>query len=170
MSDELKDLLTGGEGKKDKGKLYKFLLERVGVIMKKGSSRDETLFAVSSILRDFVPAFDWVGFYHVDPEKKDELVLGPFAGKPTDHTRIPFGKGICGQSALTNQPFVAQDVLKEENYLSCSPEVKSEIVIPVMKDGNFMAQLDIDSHLLAPFDDEDQQFLEKVCNLIEKVF
>jgi len=85
--------------------------------------------------------------------------------------RIPFGRGICGQAAERKETFVVQDVSKETNYLSCSPEVKSEIVVPIMKDGRVLGELDIDSHSLAPFTDEDREFLENICRLIsEKLF
>ena len=97
------------------------------------------------------------------------LVLGPYAGEPTDHTRIPFGQGICGQVAESLQNFVVQDVNQETNYLSCSIHVKAEIVLPILKDGAFIAQLDIDSHILNPFTDEDLQFLEDVCRMVQPV-
>src|SRR5690606_15079806 len=109
-------------------------------------TRDEKLFAICELLADEVPTFNWVGCYVADPSGKEELVLGPFVGASTDHTRIPFGKGICGQVALSHQTFVAQDVAAEENYLSCSIGVQSEIVVPIMKGDVFVAQLDIDSH------------------------
>ncbi len=84
-------------------------------------------------------------------------------GAPTDHTRIPFGKGICGQAAATENTFIVQDVTLETNYLSCSPDVRSEIVVPILKDGVVVGELDIDSHALAPFTDQDQAFLDAVC-------
>lgn len=167
---DLDKLMAEPGQEKDKGRLYDFLLGRVEVILAKSAARDERLFSVCSLLRDFVPFIDWAGFYLADPEKPKELVLGPFVGKPTDHVRIQFGQGICGQAAETEQTFVVPDVSKETNYLSCSPDVKSEIVLPVMKDGKFVAELDIDSHTLAPFDDEDRKFLEKVSEFVAKVF
>jgi GAF domain-containing protein len=142
------------------------LLERVGVISKTDRSNDDRVQAACSLLRDFVPAFDWVGIYRVSEKHPEELELGPFVGAPTEHTRIPFGKGICGQAAVTKKPFVVPDVSQEPNYLSCSPDVKSEIVMPLIKDGEFVAQLDIDSHTPTPFDEKDQTFLEKVCEIL----
>ena len=112
-------------------------------ILEKSVTRDEKLFAVCELLADEVPTFNWVGFYIADPTGKEELVLGPFVGASTDHTRIPFGKGICGQVALSHETFIAQDVHAENNYLSCSIDVKSEIVVPIMKGNAFVAQLDI---------------------------
>ena len=88
--------------------------------------------------------------------------LEAFAGEPTDHTVIPFGKGICGQVAESNQNFVVPDVKAQDNYIACSITVKSEIVIPLFKDGKNIGQIDIDSHKIDPFTKEDEDFLEFV--------
>lgn len=121
------------------------------------------------MLIENVPHYDWVGFYLVDKAKK-ELVLGPFVGEPTEHIRIPFGRGICGQAAERRTTFVVQDVSKEGNYLACSPKVKSEIVIPLFKGGEIIGELDIDSHTLSPFTEEDRVFLEDVCKVVSELF
>lgn len=134
------------------------------------AERDELLLHICEILRDNVPHYDWVGFYLVDPEAERELVLGPYVGAPTDHTRIPFGKGICGQAAATENTFIVQDVTLETNYLSCSPDVRSEIVVPILKDGVILGELDIDSHVAAPFTDEDQALLDAVCTRVATLF
>lgn len=170
MNDEIIKTLENASPNKDKAELYKFLLERVMHITKNKSSKDEVLFSVCSILRDFVPSFDWVGFYVVDPKKMKELILGPYVGRPTEHMRIPFGKGICGQSAFTKEPFIVPDVSKENNYLACNPEVKSEIVVPVIKENELAALLDIDSFLPNPFDDVDREFLEEVTKALADFF
>lgn len=98
--------------------------------------------------------------------KKKELHLRAFAGKPTDHTIIPFGKGICGQVALSNQNFVVDDVSKQDNYISCSLEVKSEVVIPLFVNSKNVGQIDIDSNTPSAFDEKDVAFLEKVNALV----
>ncbi|MFZ5916199.1 MAG: GAF domain-containing protein [Chloroflexota bacterium] len=121
--------------------------------------------AVCRLLRDRVSYYDWVGFYLVDGDGR-ELVLGPFEGQPTEHVRISFGSGICGQAAETEQIFVVQDVAGESNYLSCSPHVRSEIVLPIFREGRVVGELDIDSHTLAPFTPQDEAFLERVCELV----
>lgn len=131
---------------------------------------DEKLFAVCELLADEVPTFNWVGFYKADPDGKDELVLGPFVGARTDHQRIPFGKGICGQVAVSHETFVAQDVTEEENYISCSVDVKSEIVVPVLKGTEFVAQLDIDSHTKDSITKEQKETLEEICELLATEF
>lgn len=130
---------------------------------------DDLLFRICELLKKEVYHYDWVGFYILDPEKK-ELILGPFAGKPTPHTHITVGKGICGQVAENRQTIVVLDVTQVENYISCGLEVQSEIVVPVLKNGKFVAELDIDSHSPAPFTPVDIAFLAKVCDLLVDCF
>ena len=149
-----------------KTELFDSLTSNIGELLKRGMGREAKLLAVSNLLKEKVSYFDWVGFSLVDPEKDDELILGPFAGEPTEHVRIPFGKGICGQAAERKETFVIQDVSKESNYLSCSPVVKSEIVVPIMKDDKIIGELDIDSHDLSPFSEQDNIFLNNVCRLL----
>ena len=91
-------------------------------------------------------------------------------GDPTIHVRIEFGQGICGQAAEREETFVIQDVSKEENYLSCSVNVKSEIVVPIFKDGKVVGEIDIDSHQLAPFSEVDRVYLEKLAEQIAELF
>ena len=154
---------------KTQEKIFNSLLERVREIIKGPSGRDEKLRTICQLLIENVPHYDWVGFYFVDRSKK-ELVLGPFVGEPTEHVRIPFGRGICGQAAERRTTFVVQDVSKEGNYLACSPKVKSEIVIPLFKGGEIIGELDIDSHTLSPFTEEDRVFLEDVCKIVSELF
>ena len=97
-------------------------------------------------------------------------MLSPYVGEPTEHTRIPFGKGICGQAAERKETFLIQDVSKQTNYLSCSPKVKSEIVVPIFKNGDIVGQIDIDSHTISPFTQDDQQFLEEISKELSKLF
>jgi GAF domain-containing protein len=117
-----------------------------------------------------VPHYHWVGFYLVEQLEKKELLLGPFAGDPTEHVRIPIGRGICGQAAEGRETMIVQDVSLESNYLACSPSVKAEIVVPILKDGALLGLLDIDSQFKAPFSVEDQAFLEQVCELLAVLF
>jgi len=126
---------------------------------------DVILQQICDYLKSVVSYYDWVGFYFTNGDKK-ELVLKQFAGKPTDHTVIPFGKGICGQVALSNQNFVVQDVTEQDNYISCGFDVKSEIVIPIFKNGVNIGQIDIDSHHTAPFGKQDEELLEFVCEQV----
>lgn len=116
---------------------------------------------VCELLRSSVDYYDWVGFYFTNPQNRT-LHLESFAGDPTDHTVIPFGKGICGQVAVSNENFVVPNVKLQDNYISCSIHVQSEIVIPLFVGGKNVGQIDIDSHVLDPFSSEDEKFLEWV--------
>ena len=117
---------------------------------------------ICDLLFGQVPHYNWVGFYFMEDEAQ-MLELGPYAGAATDHTRIPYGRGICGQVAVSGETFVVPDVWAEDNYLACSLETKAEIVLPIYKDERLIAQLDIDSHYQDPFTDEDHAFLSKLC-------
>jgi L-methionine (R)-S-oxide reductase len=150
-------------------KSFKLLLDEIDVLATSGKDRDSILLNICQLLKEKVYHYDWVGFYIADQQSVN-LVLGPYAGKSTDHTIIPFGKGVCGQVAETKQTKIVQDVSKEANYLSCSIDVQSEIVSPVLKDGQFVAELDIDSHSTAPFTKNDEEFLESLCRKIATLF
>ena len=123
---------------------------------------------VCELLQISVGYYDWVGFYFAN-EAERTLHLKAFAGEPTDHTVIPFGKGICGQVAVSNKNFVVPDVKAQDNYIACSITVKSEIVIPLFKDGKNIGQIDIDSHVEDPFSAEDERFLEWVNEEVAKI-
>ena len=130
---------------------------------------ENILLRICEILKQEVYHYDWVGFYILDQEK-NELVLGPYVGKATQHTNIAVGKGICGQVAESGKAMIVQDVTQVENYLSCGLDVQSEIVVPVLKNGNFVAELDIDSHSPAPFQADDLTFLSDICDLLANCF
>ena len=89
------------------------------ILHHKNQLRDDKLLQICHLLRDNIDYYDWVGFYFRNGDK-EELILGPYAGEPTDHTVIPFGKGICGQVAVSNQNFVVPDVSAQDNYIACS--------------------------------------------------
>ncbi|MEZ4874216.1 MAG: GAF domain-containing protein [Flavobacteriaceae bacterium] len=129
---------------------------------------DERLTQVCTLLQDRIDYYNWVGFYFAHETEKT-LHLKAFAGEPTDHTVIPFGKGICGQVAESNANFVVPDVKAQDNYIACSLTVKAEIVIPLFKNGNNIGQIDIDSHTLDPFTQEDERFLEWVNGEVAKI-
>ena len=139
------------------------------IVLEVGISREEKLFSICTLLKDTVPYYDWVGFYFRNGDK-EELILGPYVGAPTDHTTIPFGKGICGQVAVSNQNFVVPDVQAQDNYIACSFTVKSEIVIPLFVNGENIGQIDIDSNVLDPFSEEDERFLEFVNQEVASLF
>ena len=141
------------------------IITEVRKIIEGDQGNEEKLKAVCVLLRDSVRHYDWVGFYIADEEKRI-LTLGPFVGEPTEHTRIAFGQGICGQAAEIKKPFIIQDVRKETNYLSCSVKVMSEIVMPVFRGDSIIGELDIDSHTVSPFSEKDTVLLEEVCELV----
>lgn len=138
------------------------------IISNEALSVGERLEQVCELLRSSVNHYDWVGFYFHDSATRT-LHLKAFAGEPTDHTTIPFGKGICGQVAESNQNFIVPDVKAQDNYIACSLHVKSEIVIPLFKNGQNIGQIDIDSHTLDPFTDEDVALLEHVNALVAEI-
>jgi GAF domain-containing protein len=118
-------------------------------------------------LKERVPYYDWVGFYFKNGDK-EELKLGPYAGEPTNHTIIPFGKGICGQVAVSNNNFVVPDVKAQDNYIACSLNVKAEIVVPLFRNGKNIGQIDIDSNTSDPFTIEDEMLLEFINAKVAK--
>lgn len=131
-------------------------------------STNERLNQVCELLQTTVSYYDWVGFYFANEAEKT-LHLKAYAGEPTDHTVIPFGKGICGQVAVSNQNFVVPDVKAQDNYIACSITVKAEIVIPLFKDGNNIGQIDIDSNTADPFTEADEKFLEWVNEKVAEI-
>ena len=138
------------------------------IILKENGTRDEKLKEICQLLSESVSYYDWVGYYFANHEAKT-LHLGPYVGAETDHTVIPFGKGICGQVAVSNETFVVPDVWEQDNYLACSLETKAEIVVPIIKDGVNIGQIDIDSHKKDPFTDEDRELLEWLCAELAKI-
>ena len=128
-------------------------------------SRDERLMKVCELLDQNIIYYNWVGFYFKNGDK-NELKLGPYVGEPTDHIIIPFGKGICGQVAVSNENFVVPDVAAQDNYIACSITVKAEIVIPIFVNGKNIGQIDIDSNTPNPFTEADERFLEFVCEKV----
>ena len=115
------------------------------------------------LLKDGVPHYTWVGIYVLEGQ---ELVLGPFLGKPSPHTRIPLGQGICGAAATERATIVVDDVNADPRYLACSIETKSEIVVPIMRDGEVFGEIDIDSDRPAAFGAPDRALLEPVAALL----
>ena len=111
------------------------------------------------------PKCIWVGFYFMN-HTTQMLHLGPYIGTATEHTIIPFGKGICGQVAVSGNTYVADNVQEESNYIACSLGVQSEIVVPIYDKETLVAQLDIDSNTLQAFTEVDRKFLETVCTEI----
>ncbi len=100
--------------------------------------------------------FNWTGIYLLDKEK-NELILDSYIGKPTEHTHIPVGRGICGSAVAEKADIIVEDVTKEENYLACSLETRSEIVVLIENKGEILGQIDVDSNEIAAFDEIDKK-------------
>ena len=145
-----------------------FLKNNILSLIDESNSTNEALQLICNFLKEQILYYDWVGFYFKNGNK-EELKLAQFAGEPTEHTIIPFGKGICGQVAISNQNYVVQDVNEQDNYISCGWKVKSEIVIPIFKKGDNIGQIDIDSHTTNPFSKNDEDLLEFVCEQVSKI-
>jgi GAF domain-containing protein len=107
--------------------------------------------------------YEWVGIYLLQGEL---LILETFLGKPTEHSKIKLSEGVCGASASDKKTILVEDVAKENRYIACDLAVKSEIVVPIMRAGNVIGVIDIDSNQRNAFQDQDQEFLEMVANLI----
>ncbi|TXD53244.1 MULTISPECIES: GAF domain-containing protein [unclassified Polaribacter] len=145
------------------------LQQSIDKIISDTTPKEEKLQAICDFLENEISYYDWVGFYFKNGHK-EELKLAQYTGEETEHTIIPFGKGICGQVAVTNKNFVVQDVSEQDNYISCGWKVKSEIVIPIFVDGENFGQIDIDSHTANTFTDNDEALLEYVCKEVATLF
>lgn len=137
-------------------------------IINNNSAIEITLQNICNELKQNISYYNWVGFYFKNGNK-NELKLTQFSGEPTEHTIIPFGKGICGQVAVSNENFIVQDVSEQDNYISCGFKVKSEIVIPIFVNGANIGQIDVDSHTINPFTKKDTELLEFVCEEVTKL-
>lgn len=146
----------------DRGKI----IEKVESIVEIDKDKESKLKEICLLLHNELDGYDWVGFYLVED---GELVLGPYVGEPTDHTNIDFGEGVCGQAADREKTFMIDDVKQEENYLSCSPKVESEIVVPIFKKEEVVGEIDIDSHQKGRFSEKDEVLLEKIAERVGKI-
>ena len=124
---------------------------------------DGALERAVAAIKSSLPDYAWVGIYL---RRGDELVLGPFLGKPSPHTRIPVGRGICGAAAAAKQTIVVDDVNADERYLACSLETRSEIVVPIMRDDTVLGEIDVDSDRPAAFGPRDRALLEAIARTL----
>ena len=122
--------------------------------------------AVVDFLCDNFGHYSWVGIYIV---KGNYLILGPWNGpNATEHTKIPIGRGVCGSAAATGKTEIIDDVTKDNRYLSCFISTKSEIVVPIKKNGKIIGEIDVDSDRLSAFSNEDKVFLEKITDMLSE--
>ncbi len=144
------------------------LKKRLSVILESPQDTNVKLLKVCQLLDREISYYNWTGFYFKNGDK-DELALGPYVGAVTDHVIIPYGKGICGQVAVSGETFVVPDIHAQDNYLSCSIDTKAEIVVPIFKNGENIGQIDIDSHSIDPFTKEDEEMLKWLCDEVAKI-
>src|SRR6202451_4038974 len=132
-------------------------------------SADQLMERISVLLNKEMLKYNWVGFYMLEAGANPPvLVLGTYQGAMTPHTRISLHQGICGAAASSGKTVVVDDVKKDPRYLACSLETKSEIVVPIFIKGKVAGELDIDSHFLAAFGEEDRELVEYCAELIGK--
>ena len=139
----------------------------VSILSDSKKSFEEKLSFLCNVLQKKISHYDWVGFYFSKFENKT-LELKAFAGSPTEHKVIPFGKGVCGEVAISNKTSVVQNVNLYKNYISCNMNVKSEIVVPIFDKGVNIGHIDVDSYIINAFKKEDVLFLEKISKAITK--
>ena len=139
------------------------ILDSIRNLISSAPDGTSLLTEVVSLLRRERPHYHWVGVYLLQGE---ELVLGPYVGKPTPHTRIPLHQGICGAAASSGQTLIVDDVNADPRYLACSLETRSEIVVPILHQGHTLGEIDIDSDQAAAFTHEDRHLLEAVAALV----
>ena len=146
----------------NKIKRYELLYEQVKALINKENDDIANMANVAAVIHEAFN-FWWTGFYRVIDK---ELVLGPFQG-PIACTRIAYGRGVCGTAWNEKKTIVVEDVHQFPGHIACSSASKSEIVVPIFKDNQVVAVLDIDSEKLATFDNVDKEWLEKIVNLIQ---
>ncbi|HEY4978108.1 MAG TPA: GAF domain-containing protein [Candidatus Acidoferrum sp.] len=143
------------------------LIPELNALAARASSGESFMTDIVSLLHEKLTRYNWVGFYMLEVNgDPNMLVLGPFRGTMTPHTRIPLNQGICGAAASTGKTVVVDDVNKDSRYLACSLETKSEIVVPVFVQGKVVGELDIDSHFLAAFGPDDRKLCEHATALL----
>ena len=145
----------------DKKEKYETLLPQLKALIERETNRTASLANVAAALKSSFDFF-WVGFYLTE---NDTLVLGPFQGTPAC-TRIAFGKGVCGTAWAEGKTIVVNDVSKFEGHIACSSLSRSEIVVPLIRNGKTAGVLDIDSEYLSHFDHTDAFYLESIGHLL----
>lgn len=148
---------------------YQTLADELTNLANSADSAEHLMTMIVERLQDLVKHYNWIGFYMLDEGENGAepmLVLGPYVGAETPHTRIPLHQGICGAAVSSAQTVVVDDVNSDPRYLACSLETKSEIVAPIFVKGTVAGELDIDSHLPAAFTDDDRQLVEHCAGLV----
>ena len=137
--------------------------KELDLLLQGPTSTHHLMSEIVRLLHERMDSYNWVGFYMMEQQPNGQspmLVLGPFRGAPTPHTRIPLNQGICGAAASSGKTVVVNDVAGDPRYLACSIETKSEIVVPIYVRGAVVGELDIDSHSPAAFGPRDRELVE----------
>jgi L-methionine (R)-S-oxide reductase len=143
------------------------LTSQLNALAASATSAKQLMEGITKLLHQKMLRYNWVGFYMLEKEDhQDILVLGPFRGTMTPHTRILLNQGICGAAASTGKTIVIDDVGADSRYLACSLETKSEIVVPVFVAKKVVGELDIDSHFLAAFTPDDRAICEHAAAVL----
>lgn len=142
---------------------YKLMVQTVKAFISGESNTIANLSNISAIINEYLLDINWVGFYLME---NDELVLGPFQGKPAC-IRIPIGRGVCGTTAAQKKTIVVEDVHQFPGHIACDVASNSEIVIPIIKNNEIFGVLDIDSPKFKRFGELEQKYLEEIVTLIE---
>jgi len=121
---------------------------------------------IAQRLHEKMTRYNWVGFYLVDPANSGILLVGPFVGSFTPNARIPLNKGLCGAAASSGQTVVVHDVSTDSRYLSGSPMVKCEIVVPIFVKKKLAAELDVESYFGGTFTKSEQEFVEACAAIV----
>lgn len=137
--------------------------EVINLIKQSQDSRDVLLGRVATLLKENFAHYTGVYLYLLEG---DTLVLHSYRGRPTEHTRIPIGAGICGRAARVKDTVIVDDVNSDAEYIACSLETRSEIVVPIMHEDRVLGEIDIDSDVPAAFTDLDRKFLQEVAHLL----
>ena len=139
------------------------VLTGVRQAIEKEKDTSRAMQAAVAMLKNQLPDYSWVGVYLLDG---NELVLGPYVGKRSPHTRIPLGRGICGAAAAEKATIIVDDVNTDSRYLACSADTRSEIVVPIMRGSEVLGEIDVDSDRPAAFGQADRRLLESVAGLL----
>ena len=149
--------------------MHQELAKELSQIAEAAPSVEELMSIIVGRLQERLTHYNWVGFYMIEkgrPGEEPMLVLGPYVGAITPHTRIPLNQGICGAAASSGHTVIVDDVNADPRYLACSIETKSEIVVPIRMKGTIVGELDIDSHTPAAFKPDDRQLVEHCARLV----
>jgi len=145
-----------------KSDMYRELVKSADALTSGESDGVANMSNIAALLWEFLPDVNWTGFYRV---VDGELVLGPFQGKAAC-IRIPFGRGVCGAAAQTGETQLVEDVHAFPGHIACDANSASELVVPVMRDGNVIAVVDLDSPSRGRFDDDDALGIESLVAVI----